>query len=334
MSSARSRRFAAIASLASLVAIGLAEAALAQASGADKARADVLFKKGRELLASDVGAACAAFAESQTLDPRVSTLINLADCHVKQGKPATALGEYNEALAQARRANQPARVSYVETQIAALKVPRITVEVTKPAPSIAVTLDGAALGSASWATPFPIDPGKHVVAASAPEREAWRSEIEVASDGVRVVVPELALSPTPPSNPQPKAEPRPTEPRVEGDAAVYAQRGGGVALIGIGAASIVTGAIFGIATLKTHSDAKRECPDTVCPTQSSLDLHNRAATFAKVSNATIATGLVLAAGGTALVLTAPLRGNKGGDRISAFLSPNPVGATMGVRTRW
>jgi hypothetical protein len=54
-------------------------------------QAEVLFRDGRSLMtAGKVAEACAAFEQSQKLEPAVPTLINLAACREKLGQLATA----------------------------------------------------------------------------------------------------------------------------------------------------------------------------------------------------------------------------------------------------
>src|SRR5258707_389594 len=66
--------------------------------------AQALFEEARALMNSHhVEEACLKFAESQRLDPASGTLLNLAVCHEKQGKTATAWSEYNDVVAAARR---------------------------------------------------------------------------------------------------------------------------------------------------------------------------------------------------------------------------------------
>ncbi|HEY1549617.1 MAG TPA: tetratricopeptide repeat protein, partial [Kofleriaceae bacterium] len=76
-----------------LVVIGLARVAFADPGHV----ADETFERGRALMAKKQYAeACAAFEQSQRLDPQFGTLFNLADCEVQLGKLATAWGRYRE----------------------------------------------------------------------------------------------------------------------------------------------------------------------------------------------------------------------------------------------
>ena len=65
--------------------------ARAVAETSDTAMAEALFQAGRACLERDrVEEACAKFSESQRLEPKLGTLLNLATCHEKLGKTASA----------------------------------------------------------------------------------------------------------------------------------------------------------------------------------------------------------------------------------------------------
>lgn len=170
----------------------------AQPSPADRQLAQSLFDRARELMEKDdFKAACPLLAESQRLDPAGGTLINLALCHERIGKLATAHLEFNEALSQAIREGRKDRQQIAEERIAAIvpKLSRIAIDLAPGAdqPTLVVRLDGVEVPKAALAAPAAVDGGRHRVDASAAGRAPWSKEVDVAPTGdlVRVTVPAL-----------------------------------------------------------------------------------------------------------------------------------------------
>src|SRR5262245_24888909 len=95
--------------------------------GTDTVLAEDLFRQGRELMeGGNLAEACPKLAESYRLDRALGTLINLAYCHEKQGKSATAWAEFRQAAAEAR-ALRDDRETFAQKHIAALEaqLPRV-----------------------------------------------------------------------------------------------------------------------------------------------------------------------------------------------------------------
>lgn len=161
------------------------------------ALAEKLYQDGRRLFTSgEYDAACPKFAESYRLDPGGGTLLNLAACHEKQGKTATAWSEYELARQEFRRHGDE-REGYAADQVNKLKVllSFLTIEVITAwsIPGLVVRLDNIELGKVAWSADTPLDPGRHIVTASAPGYEDWSTTVNVSSnaDVIHVVIPVL-----------------------------------------------------------------------------------------------------------------------------------------------
>src|SRR5262245_40294244 len=171
----------------------------AQASGSNKAAAEALFSEGRSLASSGKCAeAIPKFQASQKLDPGVGTLLNLAECYEQIGKTASAWAEYREVIALARAAGSKEREDLATQRSKALepKLSRLAIKVTGDAQGVAITRDGEALEAAELGVAIPVDPGKHVVEASAPGKQKFSQTIEIGgeADSKEVEIPALAES--------------------------------------------------------------------------------------------------------------------------------------------
>jgi len=157
-------------------------AGAAHAQATDQSIAEALFQEGRKLLDDHRYAeACPKFAESQRLDPGIGTLLNLATCHELEGKTASAWAEFTQALGIATREARSSAQQLARTHLYALTPKLSKIVISVPAenevPSLEVRLDGHLIGKPAWGTAAPIDPGPHTVAASAPGKKEWSSEV-------------------------------------------------------------------------------------------------------------------------------------------------------------
>src|SRR5689334_5988136 len=163
------------------------------------------------MAAGNYDAACPKLAESQRLDPATGTLLNLAACHEKQGKLATAWLEYSDALVAARRDGRDDRVEFARQRAGELepKLSRLTIVLGPDAdePQLTLELDGASVGRAVLGAATPVDPGTHVVRATAPGKQPWQQSIEVGAvaDQQSITVPRLEIAPASEATPAPAA---------------------------------------------------------------------------------------------------------------------------------
>ncbi|WP_437924185.1 tetratricopeptide repeat protein [Sorangium sp. So ce291] len=293
----------------------------ASAERAVKPMAEALFRQGRDLFKrGQYPEACAKFEESQRLEPKPGTLLNLAVCHEKVGKLATAWAELSSVEEVARREGPPEREAFARAQRAALeeRLARLELRMEAPPASLRLTLDGEPLNGAALNAPFPIDPGRHRVAAAAPGKKEWSTALEVPSEQASIVVTIPALEDAPPPGalaPRAAAAPRPREPKPPADST-----GTTLMAIGfsVGAVGLVVGAVAGALTLSKSDALAKVCTDGGCPPSWSGEL-STAKTLANVSNAGFAALAVGAGVGVAGLLTLPSRSATAG--ASAALTP-------------
>jgi hypothetical protein len=310
--------------------------AMAQPTADDAALAETLFQDARALVEKkDWEHACPKFAESQRLDPRLGTLLNLATCHEQQGKTASAWAEFGDAAVRAERAGQKERADLALERARALekRLSRVVLSLGAPTDGLEVWLDGRVLGAATAGSALPLDPGEHVIEVRAPGKLTWRSRLQVAPGPSSTTVEVPPLAPAPAEGAAGGA----MAPAGSRPAAHAAAPGGGGTmrtagwvLGGVGVVGIGVGAVFGVRAASLESDADDRCPERSCPDPASLELHDDARTSAHVSTIAFAAGVGALGAGVVLLLVAP------DDETAAVgLAGAPGGgATLRARYRW
>ncbi len=320
--------------------------AVAEAQSSATAVAEALFQQARELFKQEHYAdACPKFAESQRLDPKLGTLLNLAVCDEKLGKIATAWAEYTSAAAIAHRDAQREREDFAREQIASLekKLPRVILQVSAPDPALIITWDDQVMAGAVLGTPLPMDPGKHRLAATEPGKKPWSREVTVPEAKTEILVPIPALEaaelvippPTPPAPaapvivtppvtppPQPLAPVLPAQPQGNGPL-IAAYTG-----FGIGGLGLVLGTVTGILTLTTASSIRGVCtgPGTPpsCPPGQQGPI-TTANTLADVADVSFAIGALGVGAGVVGLLLRPHAAPPSASALTPVVGPRFVG---------
>jgi hypothetical protein len=281
--------------------------------------------------------ACPKLEESFRLDPVGGTALNLALCHEKQRKLATAYTDFKTALSLARRDGRADRAAAAEEHIHALEpeVPQLTIVVAGAVPGQEVIVDGAALREAGWGEPVALDPGQHEVAASAPGKKRWAVAMHIGERERKTIqVPSLQTDAAAQTG-------KPPEPDEKSGAAGEEESGGGRKTAGwivggAGLAALGVGTYYGIQAITKRNESDAHCPtDTTCDAQG-VELNNEAQTAAWIANFGVGLGIAGIAVGTYLLVTggAPSPDGseakrRGGVSVSAHLAP--TGGGLGLR---
>jgi hypothetical protein len=217
----------------------------AQEERADWTEAAKLFDEGRRLMMGrgTLDRACDVLKQSYSLRRRGDTLLNLAECHRRQGKTATAWREFDEAIryAEAAEFNEAVQAAQLYRDQLAKTLSELVVEAptgTDRPEGLTVTLDGEPLPDQQWGQTLYVDPGTHQVAATAPDHHPFSASALVGPKGDRsVVVLKLLPIPKPPPTEPPPAKPPPPSEMTKPEAPVWAIVVGsvGVAMMGVSA---------------------------------------------------------------------------------------------------
>jgi hypothetical protein len=264
--------------------------------------AEQAFREGRRLLQEGkIADACAAFEQSQKLDPALGTLLNLADCEGLLGHDAKAYGLWQEVLGWSRRAKHAEREQVALQKLGALRGKVALVVVDAP-PEAKTEVDGQPVVAG---TQVPLAPGTHDVVVTVGD-EVRRQRLEVKAGELVAAKPEVApkvvvIAPEP--APEPEAAPVIVAPPPAAEAPKRTSRVG-VGLIAGGAAVLIAGVVGTAWAYGTWQQVERQRPggpDYDRPTVTESE-YRRAAVAYPVSLTAIGVGVAAAAGGAALVV--------------------------------
>lgn len=282
-------------------------ASVASAQTDNKAIAESLFQEGRKLMAQGkYPDACRKLEASMRLDPAAGTQLNMAVCHEKEGKIATAWSEFKDATVAARREGRADREAFARQHVKTLEpqLPKLVIVVSKAAavPGLKIVGGGTPLVSAVWGTEVPINPGPETIEAHAPGYKPWKTQVTFEKgQTTRVVVPVLEKAPLPPPKPKEGGALVPVKPKP--GPFWTTERDLGAVLGGVGIAAIGVGSYFGVTALSKHSDSNKYCTDTTCSSQTGIDLNNDAKKNARIADIAMGVGAVAVITGTVLMVT-------------------------------
>lgn len=324
--------------------VSFAATAVAEPTSADKSLATQLFKEGRTLVdQGKIAEGCRKLEESQRLDPGGGTLLNLALCHEKEGRTATAWAEFTEALGIARKDDRPQRAEIAQQHIEALEptLSRLIVQVP-PASDLAdleIKRDGTAIRRAAWGTAMPVDPGDHIIEAFALGKIPWKQTVTVGgkAETKTISVPVLdnaPIAPTPisaataPSNQTSSTFVEVKKPVSPAAWVAY----------GIGVAGIGVGTYFGVRAMADKKTGDDNCPQDRC-TAAGVSANNDAIQEANISTVGFGVGVLGVGLGTFLLLSRGTTMVPSNATRSGWFAPHGVtvdvaGQQLTVRGAW
>ncbi|MFO0675949.1 MAG: hypothetical protein U0169_05410 [Polyangiaceae bacterium] len=272
--------------------------------------------------------ACARFEESQTLDPKLGTLLNLAFCHELEGKTATARAEFDQGATWAANKGQREREAFAREHLATLerKLSYVAFEVKAREDVERITLDGELLPPAKWGPPVVLDPGTHVLVVTGVGKQAREYKVDVASGPsseqflVRELESEARSGDFGPAWTTPKV-PGATERRI------------GVVLAVTGLAAVVGGGVTGALTLGMRDEAKSHCVVNACDARG-LEIQSGARGMATASTILFGVGGAAAVGGALVWLLAPPADSGRPTTPRAAIVPTTGGAAFSLSGRF
>lgn len=294
--------------------VAIARVATAQ-STEDRARAEALFKEGRQMMAEGkVPAACGKLEKSQELAPGVGTLINLGACWEQAQRPAKAYAMYKQALhvaADSGRSDRT-RTAFERAKQLEAKIARIRF----PASHRFACADNAASDVEPGLAV--VEPGTHACHLELEKRTRWNGSVTVAANEEKTITPEPEKMDA--------SEPRPAPVAAENDRDHgSATRVAGWIGIGIGIVGLGAGAFFAVRATGKDSDASGHCDARGCDDEG-VRLGREAKDAGNVATICFVAGGLVTAAGVGLLIFAPSPSAKAGAaRVAPWLSANGGG---------
>ena len=288
--------------VAVLVVLLVPAAALAQ-TPQDKAASVVLFNEGRALMEQGkVAEACARFEAASALAPGAGIHLNLGDCYERLGRTASAWGEFRSATLIADRIGDQAKGKLARARMKAIE-PRLsrltlTLPAGPPVAGLEVRRDGAVVPRPVLGTEVTLDPGEHVVEASAPGHKTWSAHLQVQpAERKTVPIPPLVADEVLP----PLVTVAPVRDRGGRTRRLIAYGVGGAGVVAIG-----VGTVFGLRAKSKWDDARDgHCRDDGGCDLAGVELTRSARKAGDISTVAFLIGGAAIAGGVVLYLTAP-----------------------------
>jgi len=322
-----------------VVPISLAAAQGSATSDADDAeleRARAQFSEGRRL--EDAG----KWSEALELFQRVAAVkttpqvrFHVALCLEHVGLWTQALDGYAQAKREAEEQDVREVVREADEHLESLqkRIPTVSVVAPGAAAGDGLWLDGRPIPMGSPPLPMRVDPGPHTAELRRGRRMVVREVFVVERGVVRIELDATRTSSAEPARP-------PASSGVDDDAGGAAQASVGWLAVGAGAVSASLSFVFLGFRQSKLDEVERLCPSLRCDAarREEIDpLVQDGEGFATGVNVTVTLAGVLAAGGLALVLTAPRKEGQAKKTQTAF-SPGvkivPAGAGLVLEARY
>ena len=237
-----------------------------------------------------------------------------------KGAQRPAWAEYREAAAKATKLNQPDRAQGAAEAAAQLE-PTLSHLIIQAPPGpplgFVVRRGGVTLADGSLGVAIPVDPGTHIIRASAPGHETVTTTVEVGSDGETESV-------------QLKSLVKLLSKSLPAAAADDGTFNAGLVVGGVGLAALVVGGVFGALTLSQVADVEHD--ESLCGADKLCSPAGRAA-LDEAQTKGVASTILLGVGGLAVAVGAVLvivGVNSSEPDVSAWLVPvvTPSGAQV------
>lgn len=332
----RSRRLVSV-TLAAALAFGTTAARAQEPSAADIAQARQLGQQAQQAYeAQNYAESEKLWTAASRLYPAAPTLqLGLARTQAKAGRLVAAQETYNKIIRDFgdKPATSPAfkdAITAAQNEVGPVsaRLGHVTITVEGPKDP-KVSLDGQPMSSAALGLKRPVDPGQHVVKATAdgfkPAEQSFtvaeagnaEAKLKMVADGSGAAV---VAAPTQPAQQEPpKDQPPPSTHGGGSPNRTYA-----LVAFGVGGAGLIVGAVTGFIAMGKHSDLEGKCPDGKCPADAQGDVDSYKS-MGTISTVGFIVGGIGVAAGAVLWFTAP---KEAAAKAANFATVKTKGVTM------
>lgn len=316
----------------------LATAAMGAPTDADRLTSRGLAYQGQAALAKkDYATAADRFSRADALVHAPTLLLGLARAEAGLGKLTSAQAKYSQILREGVPRGSPAvfaqAVASARQEIKRLeaRIPSVVITVKGPS-TAAVTLDGTPIPAALLGDKRPVDPGAHVIRATADGFEAREVSLTLTEGKKENVTLELQsaskikalASDSSPSSGSALADTK-AHPSTPWDNSGSIRRTLGVIGLGMGGVGFTLSGITTVLAIAKRNSFKDRCAGYECPSDLK-DAISAYSTLGTLSTVSFIAGSVGAIGGTILLLTTP----RSKPRTEAWVTPLIGAGYLGV----
>jgi hypothetical protein len=284
-----------IALMVCVALLGTAPAARAQPDDATLRQARDKFRQAISLqTGGDWGGALSLLREVAAVKATPQVRFNMALCEENLGQLVAARGSYELAVAEADGDDSAESVvTEARQRLESLdsRIPKVVIERGEGADLARVSLDGVVVGASLSGKPLPVDPGQHVVEATASGFSTFRESFRVAEKDEKFV--RVTLTPQTQEAEQSQGVAALPD---EGPPAATQRRSFWPWIVGgAGVASLAASAAFFLLRADTVSELDAQCgaERDRCPPSAGATI-DRGETYTTLANVTLIGGIVLA----------------------------------------
>jgi serine/threonine-protein kinase len=301
-------------------------------AGADRATAEALSDAASQLMAQGKYAeGCSKYEASQRLDPSARRLLQVAECNERRGMIASAWTAFGWAAeeAEGRGEQDLARAAREGAARLEANLGKMAVVVSPAADvkGLVVVRDGSVVPPSVFGLPVAVDPGPHVVSASAPGKRTWSAQIELSPGKAAVT---LTIPPLDDERPaSANGSPDLVDPWLgergpssalgsggQGNRSLIVpaeaperdtgstQRTVGLLIGGAGLASVAVGTVFALKANSTRDELAQACPAAACPADM-LEIVDKSRQQARAATVFFGLGAAALVGGAIVYFTSP-----------------------------